>query len=68
VLKGYAPNILLAEATFELPSLFVEDVSELRDRALASSRARLAEEGGRTSSGARGVHRIPPTSRVLPRS
>jgi hypothetical protein len=46
VLKGYAPNILLAEATFELPSLFVEDVSELRDRALASSRARLAQEGG----------------------
>src|SRR5262245_13295525 len=46
-LKAYAPNILLAEATVELPSLFDDDVHELRDRILAYIRKRLTEQGGR---------------------
>jgi hypothetical protein len=45
--KVYAPSILLAEARFDVPSLFDDDVLELRDRVLARIRHRLAEQGGR---------------------
>jgi hypothetical protein len=50
-LKVYAPNILLAEARCEVPSLFDDDVIELRDRVLARIRRRLTEQGGATLSG-----------------
>jgi len=46
-LKTYQPDILIAEASFDLPDIFAEDVIELKEEAIALCRETLKKRGGK---------------------
>jgi hypothetical protein len=46
-LKAYRPNVLLAEASFNLPSVFEHDTIPLREAAIGACREHLRVKGGR---------------------
>ncbi len=46
-LKTYPPDILIAEARFDLPDIFAEDVLELKEEAIALCRETLKKKGGK---------------------
>jgi len=46
-LKTYPPDVLIAEASFDLPDIFAEDVLELKEEAITLCRETLKKKGGK---------------------
>src|SRR3989338_9303488 len=46
-LKTYPPDVLIAEASFDLPDIFAEDVLELKEEAITLCRETLKKKGAK---------------------